>query len=190
MLGRLIVDNRTNDPHVIDAGLYSGKGGIAYVYSLLKFPPGNDLRSEGRAARIWPAPADGGIHWFSTSQSQYIQYPASVYPPTQLQRCGFFYQHFDMIVQPPWTKDQVRGWRLFRIAAPYWSVFTAMMVWPTIFALWRIRKLIQARIRMKRMRQNLCPFCGYDIRATPIRCPECGGIIAPSVAGNIYPSKV
>jgi hypothetical protein len=40
-------------------------------------------------------------------------------------------------------------------------------------ALW-LRAALKRHTRTTRRARGLCPACGYDLRATPTHCPECG----------------
>ncbi len=65
-------------------------------------------------------------------------------------------------------------------AFQYWSVSTPgwpLVVIATTLPLFRVTALLLRRHRRRSLnRAGLCASCGYDLRATPERCPECGNV--------------
>ena len=59
---------------------------------------------------------------------------------------------------------------LINLRFPYWFLSTATAVLPLA---WGVRALRARRGR----REGLCRRCGYDLRASAGRCPECGSAI-------------
>jgi hypothetical protein len=56
------------------------------------------------------------------------------------------------------------------VLVPHWLLALAAAVLPIMwFKGWRGRRLADHRAT-----EGLCRKCGYDLRATPDRCPECG----------------
>ena len=56
---------------------------------------------------------------------------------------------------------------LYNISVPHWFLGVLLMLPPVAWAL-------AERRRRRRPRRGRCATCGYDLRATPGRCPECG----------------
>jgi hypothetical protein len=89
----------------------------------------------------------------------------------------------------PLAKPYIRHWQ----TAPFTLIYGTMSgrafvqllipLWmPTLLFL--ILPLIRAArwVRTRRRPAGLCPTCGYDLRATPDRCPECGTTVATPAA--------
>jgi hypothetical protein len=65
------------------------------------------------------------------------------------------------------------------VLVPHWFAAVALLVTPALVARLRWR----GRGRRRRAAVGLCTRGGYDLRATPGRCPECGTIASGSTTG-------
>ena len=62
------------------------------------------------------------------------------------------------------------GARGYDLEFPHWVLVVALSIAPAI----RVRK----RRMVRRAVGEYCSACGYDLRATPDRCPECGTLVS------------
>lgn len=62
--------------------------------------------------------------------------------------------------QPTYTRS---------VRFPFWLAILPLMIWP-------LTALVRSTRRRRRVAAQKCAQCGYDMRATPDRCPECGAV--------------
>jgi len=67
------------------------------------------------------------------------------------------------------------------VTVPHW--FVALLA--SLVVVIRLQQQLRRKRTEFRLRHNLCLSCGYDLRATPERCPECGTI--PKKGDQISP---
>ncbi|HZL36481.1 MAG TPA: zinc ribbon domain-containing protein [Tepidisphaeraceae bacterium] len=84
---------------------------------------------------------------------------------------GFYYSSASETLVPSGSG------RTWRIVIPFWLA-ALLLVSPV--AGW----VIVALRRGSRLRRGFCRACGYDLRASAVRCPECGTAIAPAARAS------
>lgn len=107
--------------------------------------------------RPWPYGVTPRREWHQFHDKPVYPFAASPASPLH-ERLGFFIT--------------TEGYDLL-LVAPYWSL--ALLTAP--LPLLRLRAILLHRRRRKRIAHNLCPNCGYDLRASSDKCPECGTLI-------------
>ena len=81
------------------------------------------------------------------------------------EKWGFYYGTYE--IQALFGRDT--DYHVQEFWTPIWPIFLMSCVLPSVrFFAWMRRRGLR--------RENRCVNCGYDLRATPHRCPECGTI--------------
>ena len=69
-------------------------------------------------------------------------------------------------------RDHAPAFKMSRVTVPVWPL-TLLTLIPAL----RFAKIkYHERMTRRRIRRGGCAICGYDLRATPGRCPECGTV--------------
>lgn len=127
-------------------------------------------------ADSWYAPYTGKALVKTISlESDFVDAPAQAWGATIVDRkmLGFRYVHTDAWFPKAQLMMGYPKARSRAVFVPHWAIVALTAILPAVV----VARLVRNR---HRCRDNLCPKCGYDLRATPGRCPECGHGTSPA----------
>jgi hypothetical protein len=126
-------------------GLYVGKFGL--IGTNFRSYGGIDLR------RL-------NAHWTSSAELQRFEFDS--YPAETRSNPLWFVPRYHHRTFPLPRLER----EIWDVRIPYWLMLLVSSVPPALW--WRDRR------KRNRVQLGHCQTCGYDLRATPARCPECG----------------
>ena len=136
----------------------NGTSGIYVFWSRFDFRGPRDTVTYAKRLAMPP----GVSHWTSAPQNSALT--------GDFNRLGFIYGvspvSYDTVLGDPYSETYNRA------QVPYWVLIPAFLG----AGLPAVRASVATRRRVRRLAAGCCPFCGYDLRATTGRCPECGTV--------------
>ena len=143
-----------------------GGGGLAVEVKVMKLL----LDADGRADRSF-AEAGQGMHFES-----------GLPEPLNVPRINDGLQEFRDYGATSWTGFALMYRKEVGPFGPRWVAGVAVPDWSLItFGLGASVWLIHRKVRRRSQTHGLCANCGYDLRASKDRCPECGAIIKVAI---------
>jgi hypothetical protein len=87
--------------------------------------------------------------------------------------------YFCVVVFPTGNVFCPKGAIWWTIRLPLWMLLGIALT-PSVIHVYRVRR------RKKQQLAGICMHCGYDLRASPTRCPECGSTVpSPSNRASV-----
>lgn len=97
-------------------------------------------------------------------------------PFTKIEQTPNYQQsvRFRSAPQPAWP---LRRHKSYEVSIPWWIIFAVILFWPP--------RLLRHRENVRQGDVGHCAICGYDLRASTGRCPECGTAIPSTDRGGV-----
>ena len=143
----------------------SARGGLSLSWGHRQYAFPSVAEADQVRSRI--GRAEGRFH-FEARTLSWMQYAGGFYELGGGRlHVGFGWRSFDSVSTSGGRPLVERGWQ----AVLPWPALALLMAMLPLSRLWLFSR--RAR-RRRRVGAGLCPSCGYDLRATPDCCPECG----------------
>jgi len=162
---------RRYDNTLVCKTISCGRGQFTFFWSRMQYGRGRWPAAWGTPDAFWDTIQRRKIMPYPGWDSDYPQLPF-VFRQVGVSGPGMWWCHFFHHVTPYAGTSFVHSARV--ITVPFWILLAATAALPA----WKLRAIFREYRHNRRRRGGFCGSCGYDLRATPQRCPECGAVPA------------